>query len=63
MLSSLITAITAANMPASPAPSTLADALARVPDPRDPRGVRYPLAEVLSVLLCARSSPARAPSR
>lgn len=27
--------------------------LAAVPDPRDPRGVRYPLASVLSVAVCA----------
>ncbi|MGW3606510.1 ISAs1 family transposase [Micromonospora sp. NPDC005161] len=28
-------------------------ALARVPDPRDPRGIRYPLASVLAVAVCA----------
>lgn len=31
----------------------LLGALARVPDPRDPRGVRYPLASVLAVAVCA----------
>ncbi|WBB50248.1 transposase family protein [Verrucosispora sp. WMMA2044] len=29
------------------------EALARVPDPRDPRGVRYQLASVLAVAVCA----------
>ncbi|MCN0154238.1 transposase family protein [Salinispora arenicola] len=28
-------------------------ALARVPDPRDPRGIRYPLASLLAVAVCA----------
>ncbi|MET7710812.1 transposase family protein [Micromonospora sp. NPDC005413] len=28
-------------------------ALARVPDPRGPRGVRYPLASLLAVAMCA----------
>ncbi|MGW3859844.1 transposase family protein [Micromonospora arida] len=28
-------------------------ALARVPDPRDPRGIRYPFASVLAVAVCA----------
>ncbi|GAB3864003.1 hypothetical protein GCM10029963_73670 [Micromonospora andamanensis] len=31
----------------------LLEALARVPDPRDPRGIRYPLASVLAVAVCA----------
>ncbi|WP_232430558.1 transposase family protein [Salinispora pacifica] len=31
----------------------LLTALARVPDPRDPRGVRYSLASVLAVAVCA----------
>ncbi len=31
----------------------LLNALAHVPDPRDPRGVRYPLAGVLAVAVCA----------
>lgn len=33
--------------------------LGRVPDPRDPRGVRYPLAGVLAVAVCAVLSGAR----
>lgn len=53
MLSSLITAIDAADIPADTPPSALAAALAQIPDPRDPRGLRYPLAEVLAVLVCA----------
>ena len=28
-------------------------ALASMPDPRDPRGVRYPLASMLAVAVCA----------
>ena len=31
----------------------MADALAQLPDPRDPRGVRYPLAVLLGTLLVA----------
>jgi predicted transposase YbfD/YdcC len=31
----------------------LADALSQVPDPRSPRGVRYPLAGLLTVAVCA----------
>ncbi|MDN5795780.1 MAG: transposase family protein [Intrasporangium sp.] len=31
----------------------LLDLLATVPDPRDPRGVRYPLAGMLAVAACA----------
>ncbi|WP_434743242.1 transposase family protein [Micromonospora sp. SH-82] len=31
----------------------LLEALARVPDPRDLQGVRYPLASVLAVAVCA----------
>src|SRR4051794_24634989 len=42
---------------ASPArlddPHELLTALARVPDPRDPRGVRYRLASLLAVAVCA----------
>src|SRR3954471_12202424 len=42
---------------ASPArlddPHDLLTALARVPDPRDPRGVRYRLASLLAVAVCA----------
>ncbi len=40
--------ITSASTPATP-PQRLLDHLARVPDPRDPRGVRYPLKELLAV--------------
>lgn len=53
MLSSLIAAVAAADVPADTPPVTLADALARVPDPRHRRGVRYPLAEILAVLVGA----------
>ncbi|MGN6197282.1 ISAs1 family transposase [Humibacter sp.] len=53
MLSSLIAAVTAADIPADTPPSSLADVLAGIPDPRDPRGVRYSLPEVLAVLVCA----------
>src|SRR3954466_15683255 len=42
---------------ASPAPlddpHDLLTALARVPDPRDPRGMRYRLASLLAVAVCA----------
>lgn len=31
----------------------LLTALAQIPDPRDPRGIRYPLASVLAVAVCA----------
>jgi len=34
---------------AGDAPRDLMDALAQVPDPRDPRGRRYPLVPVLAV--------------
>lgn len=37
----------------------LLSVLAKVPDPRDPRGVRYPLAGVLAVAVCAVLSGAR----
>jgi len=61
MASSLITALTVTTPHASTAPSPvtdgehhgLLDALAKVPDPRDPRGIRYPLSSVLSVAVCA----------
>ncbi|MGC5665101.1 ISAs1 family transposase [Micromonospora sp. WMMD723] len=59
MSSSLIDVIRH-HAPAPPGSSTaggeafgLLEALARVPDPRDPRGVRYPLASVLAVAVCA----------
>ncbi|MDU0294732.1 ISAs1 family transposase [Saccharothrix longispora] len=61
MTSSLITALTVTTPSAdgSPAPVTdgehggLLDALAKVPDPRDPRGIRYPLSALLTVAVCA----------
>src|SRR5674476_87420 len=34
-------------------------ALARVPDPRDPRGVRYPIVAMLTVVVCAMLAGAR----
>ncbi|MFV2019341.1 transposase family protein [Micromonospora sp. LOL_023] len=40
-------------MPADREAYGLLEALARVPDPRDPRGVRYPLASVLAAAVCA----------
>jgi hypothetical protein len=61
MTSSLITALTVTT-PATgspPAPVTdgeqhgLLDALSKVPDPRDPRGIRYPLSGLLTVAVCA----------
>ncbi len=39
--------------------SALLDLLATVPDPRDPRGVRYPLAGVLAVAVTAVLAGAR----
>ncbi|WNV83879.1 ISAs1 family transposase [Umezawaea sp. Da 62-37] len=61
MPSSLITALTVTTPSAggSPPPVTdgehggLLDALAKVPDPRDPRGIRYPLSALLTVAVCA----------
>lgn len=38
---------------------TLLGVLARVPDPRDRRGVRYPLAGMLAVAVCAVIAGAR----
>src|SRR5262245_40054935 len=61
MPSSPIPLLTAA-LPADSTPPTpvtdgeqagLAQALAAVPDPRDPRGVRYRLASLLAVAVCA----------
>jgi predicted transposase YbfD/YdcC len=34
-------------------PHDLLTALARIPDPRDPRGIRYPLCSLLAVAVCA----------
>ncbi|GIE46457.1 ISAs1 family transposase [Actinoplanes lobatus] len=61
MASSLITALTVTTPHAIGAPALITDgehngllhALAKVPDPRDPRGIRYPLAAVLAVAVCA----------
>jgi predicted transposase YbfD/YdcC len=61
MTSSLITALTVTtpSNDSPPAPVTdgehggLLDALAKVPDPRDPRGIRYPLSALLMVAVCA----------
>jgi len=40
-------------------PAGLLDALAQVPDPRDPRGVRYDLVPILAVAVCATLAGAR----
>jgi predicted transposase YbfD/YdcC len=61
MTSSLITALTVTTpgTGSSLAPVTdgeqhgLLDALSKVPDPRDPRGIRYPLSGLLTVAVCA----------
>ena len=61
MASSLITALTVTTPHANTSPACvtdgehcgLLDALAKVPDPRDPRGIRYPLSAVLTVAVCA----------
>jgi hypothetical protein len=61
MASSLIAALTVTTPRASAAPTPITDgdqdgllnALAKVPDPRDPRGIRYPLSAVLAVAVCA----------
>ncbi|WP_250009884.1 transposase family protein [Actinoplanes sp. M2I2] len=61
MASSLITALTVTTPHASSAPvavtdgehSGLLNALTKIPDPRDPRGIRYPLSAVLTVAVCA----------
>jgi predicted transposase YbfD/YdcC len=45
--------------PAGAVPSGLLEALAQVPDPRDPRGVRYDLVPVLAVAVCATLAGAR----
>lgn len=42
-----------------PVDHTLLSVLDRVPDPRDPRGVRYPLTGVLAVAVCAVLAGAR----
>jgi hypothetical protein len=61
MASSLITALTVTTPHTITTPrlitdgeqSGLLDVLTKVPDPRDPRGIRYPLSAVLAVAVCA----------
>jgi predicted transposase YbfD/YdcC len=61
MASSLITALTLTTPHALIAPAAVTDgeqhgllnALTKVSDPRDPRGIRYPLSAVLAVAVCA----------
>jgi hypothetical protein len=61
MASSLISVLTVttpgSDMPPMPVTDGerggLLDAVSRVPDPRNPRGIRYPLAALLSVAVCA----------
>jgi hypothetical protein len=45
--------------PAGAVPGGLLEALAQVPDPRDPRGMRYDLVPVLAVAVCATLAGAR----
>ena len=42
-----------------PEPAGLLDALAKVPDPRDPRGIRYGLVPILAAAVCATLAGAR----
>ena len=44
---------------AAAAPGELLEALGRVPDPRDRRGIRYPLVPVLAIAVCAMLAGAR----
>src|SRR2546429_6569297 len=44
---------------AAAAPQELLEALGQVPDPRDPRGRRYPLVPVLAIAVCAVLAGAR----
>src|SRR5215831_16672376 len=44
---------------AAAAPEDLLEALGQVPDPRDPRGRRYPLVSVLAIAVCAVLAGAR----
>jgi hypothetical protein len=44
---------------AGAAPQELLEALRQVPDPRDPRGLRYPLVPVLAIAVCAMLAGAR----
>src|SRR2546429_8088358 len=45
---------------AASVPEGLLEALARVPDPRDRRGIRYRLGPVLAMAVCAMLAGARA---
>ena len=49
----------ACDAPTSTTVANLLSVLGKVPDPRDPRGVRYPLPGVLAVAVCAVLSGAR----
>ncbi|WP_432990707.1 ISAs1 family transposase [Dactylosporangium sp. CA-233914] len=61
MASSLIAALTVTTPHAAVPPALITDGerngllavLSKVPDPRDPRGIRYPLSAVLTVAVCA----------
>ncbi|MFF5233618.1 transposase family protein [Dactylosporangium sp. NPDC000521] len=61
MASSLIAALTVTTPRAAVPPAPITDGernglltvLSKVPDPRDPRGIRYPLSAVLTVAVCA----------
>ena len=54
-----VLAASPAPAPAGVIPAGLIDTLAQVPDPRDPRGIRYPLAAVLTIAVCAVLAGAR----
>src|SRR5690349_9949172 len=61
MASSLIAALTVTTPQTATGPTPVTDGeqddllsvLAKVPDPRDPRRIRYPLSAVLAVAVCA----------
>jgi predicted transposase YbfD/YdcC len=61
MASSLITALTVTTPACDTTPDLVTDserqglihALSAIPDPRDPRGIRYPLSALLAVAVCA----------
>ncbi|TAM66248.1 MAG: ISAs1 family transposase [Microbacteriaceae bacterium] len=53
MLSSLICSESVALIGPDVSPLSLAEVLERVPDPRQARGMRYPLGEILAVVVCA----------
>jgi DDE_Tnp_1-associated len=46
-------------VPGEVVPAGLLDALAQVPDPRDPRGIRYDLVPVFALAVCATMAGAR----